>query len=523
MSDDYSAPLAEFVEKRKHITHSRKWHYLRMTAQILAFLLFIYLLIAIRQAGNPLLHDIYFRLDPLVGFSAMIASRSWIPAMALGFIVLLLTLLVGRAWCGWLCPLGSILDWIPARRSRRSKLDPHQNWRQVKHFLLFIIFLSAIFGSLTLIFLDPITLLFRTISSVILPALDFVITTVETWLYNITSIQPAVAWFDDLLRGWLLNDLPFFLPNLALLVFFAGVLALNAIHPRLWCRYLCPLGGLLALVSKVPIFRYKIDDNKCISCQRCAITCPTAAISPEQKFAASSTECITCLDCVEICPTGAITFKAQWGLPQSLGFDPSRRQLLASLGAAAIGTAILRLIPVVDRPQPKLIRPPGASEQQLFNQCIRCGECIKVCPTGVIQPSSSVIEWETIWTPMLVTRLGYCDYSCNACGEVCPTGAITSLSLSKKRETVIGIARIDRERCIPWAEGRECIVCEEMCPIPQKAIHLNGQGKGYRGGQTGSVRLPRVREHLCTGCGICEYQCPVDGESAIRVFPINNK
>ena len=107
-----------------------------------------------------------------------------------------------------------------------------------------------------------------------------------------------------------------------------------------------------------------------------------------------------------------------------------------------------------------------------------------------------------------------------SCEKVCPTGAIASLPLSKKRETVIGIARIDQERCIPWAEGRECIVCEEMCPIPQKAIHLNGQGRGYRGGQTASVHLPRVREHLCTGCGICEYQCPVDGESAIRVFPI---
>ncbi len=161
-------------------------------------------------------------------------------------------------------------------------------------------------------------------------------------------------------------------------------------------------------------------------------------------------------------------------------YDPSRWELLASLGLAAAGAVLLRFLPFLGRHDSKLIRPPGSSEEQLLNKCIRCGECVKVCPTGVIQPSFSPKEWEVLWTPMLTTRLGYCDYSCTSCGEVCPTGAINQLPLDEKQNTVIGIAHIDRQRCIPWADGCECIVCEEMCPTPQKAVHLGGHGRGNR-------------------------------------------
>ena len=69
--------------------------------------------------------------------------------------------------------------------------------------------------------------------------------------------------------------------------------------------------------------------------------------------------------------------------------------------------------------------------------CIRCGACVKVCPTNVLQPASSM-GLEGAWTPVLVPRLGYCDYSCNACGQVCPTGAIPALTLEEKRTRVLG-------------------------------------------------------------------------------------
>jgi MauM/NapG family ferredoxin protein len=237
---------------------------------------------------------------------------------------------------------------------------------------------------------------------------------------------------------------------------------------------------------------------------------------------ANSAECTACLDCMEACPEGAITFSAQPGIDAYKRYDPSRRQFLGTLGLAAAGAVLLRFIPLLGRKEAALIRPPGSSEALLQSKCIRCGLCVRVCPTGVIQPSPNPRNGQSLWTPMLATRLGYCDYSCNACGQVCPTGAIEELPLEERRNRVIGIARIDQRRCIPWSEGRECIVCEEMCPVPQKAIHLNGAGMGNRGGRAGGVALPRVREELCIGCGICEHQCPVAGEAAIRVFPVDS-
>jgi NAD-dependent dihydropyrimidine dehydrogenase PreA subunit len=109
-------------------------------------------------------------------------------------------------------------------------------------------------------------------------------------------------------------------------------------------------------------------------------------------------------------------------------------------------------------------------------------------------------------------RRGYCDYSCNACGRVCPTGAIAALSLAKKRVETIGVAVINEATCIPFKEDRECIVCEEMCPLPEKAIILETEA-GHEADR------PHVRAELCTGCGICEKQCPLNGEAAIRVYP----
>jgi len=265
-----------------------------------------------------------------------------------------------------------------------------------------------------------------------------------------------------------------------------------------------------------------VDEEKCISCQRCATICHTGAIDPAQKYAANSAECTTCFDCVEECPTGAIAFQRHSGLITGQYHDPSRRQFLASIGAAAIGAVLLRTIPDFLKSIPRFLRPPGTNDEKLLSECIRCGECVKVCPTGVIQPGSSASGWNGLWTPVMNMRLGYCDYSCNSCGQVCPTEAIPLLSLAEKRRTRIGKASIDQSRCIPWATGIECIVCEEVCPVPNKAIRLGGGGNGRNRGSDSTdtgVNLPRVRDNDCIGCGICEHHCPVDGESAIKVFP----
>ncbi|MBU2009237.1 MAG: 4Fe-4S binding protein [Chloroflexi bacterium] len=484
----------------------------------MALLLFLYLLFETRQQLNTIIpHDLFFRLNPLAAISAMLASRSWMLPMALAGITLLLTIAVGRAWCGWLCPLGTLLDWIPSRRPNRKGLDISTYWRQGKNIVLFTILLAAAAGNLTLLFLDPITILFRTIASTAAPIANWAVTSAQEWLYQLAALRPALEWSDRLIRGALLSDQPFYLPGLLIALLFAGVLALNAIRPRFWCRYLCPLGALLGLVSRIGLVRQRVNQEQCTKCFRCAVECHTAAIKPERRFVADTAECTTCLDCMEICPAKAISFGGQRAPSLLPRYEPSRRQFLVSLGAAAAGTALLRIPSALGGAHASLVRPPGANEDQLASKCIRCGECARVCPTGVIQPS--VADWEGVWTPRMVTRLGYCDYSCNACGQVCPTGAIAKLALADKQRAVIGIAVVDEKRCIPFAEGRECIVCEEVCPIPEKAIKLEEKAASDSLGRAVLVRQPRVVTDLCTGCGICDYQCPVSGKSAIPIYP----
>jgi ferredoxin len=122
-----------------------------------------------------------------------------------------------------------------------------------------------------------------------------------------------------------------------------------------------------------------------------------------------------------------------------------------------------------------------------------------------------------LWSPTLVPRLGYCDYSCNACGQVCPTGAIPSLDLETKRATKIGTASVDQDRCLPWSQNTPCIVCEEMCPRAPKAIELDTIKMTDVSGQEIELQRPRVIPERCIGCGICEYKCPLEGEAAITV------
>jgi polyferredoxin len=447
---------------------------LRQVVQLSAFLLFLYLLLDARQATSTLLpHDLFFRLDPLVGITAMLASKGWIASMALSGLTLILAFVTGRTWCSWLCPVGTLLDWTPARSPQRNGLDVRSRWRWTKYLVLLTALLGGFLGSLVLLVFDPMTLLFRPVSSAVMPGFSSIITAVERQLYSISFLHPAVDVFDSVVRGSLLTEQPFFAPNLILISLLLGLLALNTLRPRFWCRYLCPLGALLGCLSKFAPIRYKLDSERCTRCQHCAKICPTGAINAQDNFECNSTECTVCLDCMYSCPTKAITFRSRFGLATHQPYNPQRRQLLMSLGSAIIGATLLHLAPGFPQKKPLLIRPPGTSEKELLSKCIRCGECARVCPTGTIQPSLSPAHLEGLWTPALETRLGYCDYACTSCGQVCPTGAIAKLSFEQKQRTIIGTAQIDKNRCTPYAEGGKCIVCEEMCPVPQKAIRLD--------------------------------------------------
>jgi ferredoxin len=145
---------------------------------------------------------------------------------------------------------------------------------------------------------------------------------------------------------------------------------------------------------------------------------------------------------------------------------------------------------------------------------------MKVCPTNVIQPSLSKSGVEGMFTPEMDYRVGFCAWSCNECGKVCPTGAIMPIDLETKRTTKIGRAYIDKNRCIPWADYKTCMVCQELCPVPQKAITFHDVEVVSPDGATVKLGRPEVVPERCIGCGVCENACPVVHESAILVRAI---
>ena len=213
------------------------------------------------------------------------------------------------------------------------------------------------------------------------------------------------------------------------------------------------------------------DTSRCQACYACADVCPVDAIGLGTRPAASSTRPRAEKPSPPAASSLLVGFFAFTGL--------SRRQRNA-----------------------RLIRPPGGrAEDELLALCSRCGQCLKVCPTNVLQPAVSEAGLEGVFTPQMDYRVGPCEWSCNECGKVCPTGAIQPLLLEAKRRTVIGRAFIDRNRCIPWADYKTCLVCQELCPVPDKAIIINTaevvapgrQARPPRPARSGRRALHRLR------------------------------
>jgi MauM/NapG family ferredoxin protein len=240
-------------------------------------------------------------------------------------------------------------------------------------------------------------------------------------------------------------------------------------------------------------------------------------VSAAQGYASDSGECTACMECVADCPQSAIRWAPGRRYAWNRAYDPSRRHALGMVGLGLAGAALAGVTPEAHHPNDTLLRPPGAREADLLSACARCGACMRACPTHGLQPATTEAGLAGFWTPVLVPRLGQCDYACNACGQACPTGAVPLLSLEEKRLTPIGKAFVDRNLCLAWSGRAPCIVCEEMCPLPDKAIVLEAVEAVDPWGNAVTYQAPVVRHERCIGCGICEYRCPVVGEAAIRV------
>lgn len=508
--------------KQKLIPSAQRWVIARKLVQYTSLVAFLYFfIITAHQVAFPGLANLPLRLDPLVAISHFLSSRVFLYGTAISITVILLTVVFGRAWCGWICPLGTILDLFSLKHGRKNPaLDASndKNWRKLKYSLLIAILVAALLGNLTLLVFDPLTILFRTLAASLWPALDQVITLLETGLVGIPVLEEPVIFLDSLIRPVMLPLTPAYSPaSIIYFLFFLSLIGLNYLTPRFWCRYLCPLGGLLGLVSKAAFFRRQVG-QECKGCKLCERVCPTGTIDPRRNYASDPSECTLCMDCLDACPRSSIEFLPSKKLAEWREYDPSRRQALEVFGLTLAGLAVLSVDSRQKNPHPHLIRPPGANQQDILDRCIRCGECVRACPTNALHPALQESGLLGLWSPILIPRLGYCDYSCNRCGQICPTQAIPSLSPDEKRIQVIGKAYIDENRCIAWADHRDCIVCEEMCPLPEKAITIKIGQWSTPDGELYDVKQPQVDRQICIGCGICENKCPLVGEAAIRIY-----
>lgn len=520
---------------------SGRWAALRRACQIAFLLVFVFLVVWTRpvpgQAPAGWL-SAFFLIDPLILVLTWLAAHS-VPWAALWALVTLgVTVVLGRVFCGWICPFGTVHA-IAGRllSPRRRKPDPARDhwsgWHRVKYYLLAGFVAMAIVGSHWGTLFDPLVLLYRSTTAALLPAGQWVVE------------QGSKAVFDaDLGAGKFrlhhLTDVPyqflrdhvFVVPKQAflgawLVVLVFGVLvALNRFRPRFWCRYLCPLGALLGLFAWRPLLRRHTRSEECNQCGICGVNCRGAAAeAPGQDWHPS--ECFGCLNCTSACPRGSLGFVWHWPFGRQTPVAPVGLSRRAALAAAAGGLASLAFFRATPQSRgstfnPLLLRPPGArSELEFLARCTGCGMCIKVCPTGGLQPALFEAGLEGIWTPRLVPQIGYCDHMCNRCGQVCPTQAIEPLPIDEKQSRRIGLAAFDTSRCLPYAYGINCIVCEEHCPVPEKAIYTVEVEILGRDGQKKTVLQPRVDPQKCTGCGVCEHVCPYQDRAAVRVTSAN--
>lgn len=454
---------------------NQRWIRIRQIVQYAALVFFVVLIALTTRnlADSPIKVNLFSLLDPLQAIAATIASRELIPWYGLALLTVVATLVFGRAWCGWFCPLGAILELF----GKPGRLLTKRGWRYVKYGVLFVILLMAIFGSMAFMWFDPITILIRGLAGTLNPA-----------------IQEIRTGFEKPGRIGVVAALPLL-----------TVLGLNLIERRFWCRYLCPLGALVGLIAKVSWIKRRVDKFSCVKCGDCAALCTTGAIETDE-FTSDPAECIVCMDCAAPCPQRAISFATRPGIKGGYEFNPARRELLTSAGTAAAALALIRL-DLLKTENPRLVRPPGVTDEADFlSKCIRCGQCVKACSTKALHPATLEAGWNAFGTPVLVGALGYCSYDCNACGQVCPSGAIPPLDLAEKRQQVMGTAHVVPDLCI------SCKLCFEVCPVEGALLEVETTRNRK------DVIIPEVSSDLCIGCGYCESVCPVEGELAIKVF-----
>ena len=492
---------------------------LRRTSQLLFLLLFFLLFRLTDYSGTddiPYAVNIFFRWDPLVAVSTMLATKELIGLLFPSLIIIAITMVFGRVFCGWLCPLGTLLDGTDALM--KPPVKPGSRIRYVKYGILFVILTASLFGLQLIGFFDPFSILVRGLTFSLDPGMNWAISGIfdtlyvkgPSWLSSVS--EPVYTFLKSILLPY---RQAFYSTSLLSFMILGSIFALEKLGRRFWCRNLCPLGALLALFSRFSFLR-RVPIKSCADCNRCVEECRMDAFQKDGFL--MHEECTLCMDCIYDCENAVSAFRFKRPknkTPMSL----DRRVFMAS-GLAGVTLPVLSNLGIHHRLRDAyLLRPPGVEEEAAFlSRCVRCGECMKVCIQNALQPSFMEGGYEGMFAPRLIPRIGYCEFNCNLCAQVCPTGAIPKMGLPDKQKFVIGKAYFNKSRCLPFAEYTPCIVCEEHCPTYDKAIKFREEPVKDLKGKPITLKQPYVIKELCIGCGICEKVCPLEGQAAVRVM-----
>lgn len=495
------------IKLRTGATAIKKLLFIRRILQVLFLALWLVLFVALRNESlESIPPDLFLITDPLVTLLTLGAAHVFVVAMTTSLVLVVLTLVFGRVFCGYVCPMGTIMDFL-AKMFRpnfnRFSLQQHKKMLQWKYYVLGAMLISALLSYNSTFWLDPLVLLYRGVANGIYPL--FCACMPKELLPDTLTVKPVGVLFG---------------PVLLLLI----VLGLTALTPRFFCRYLCPLGALYGLLSGRSLLRRVVQS--CNGCKvlapgetnlQCAAMCRMGAVSPKKITSTNNHECIRCMACHVACSAKAVSW--QWkgfsSTKKDVPLELSRRSFV-TWSAMAVGTAPLLSLSSRPSKEPRrVIRPPRVLDEELFlDQCVRCLMCVQACPTQTLQPLHLEAGFSGLWTPALAPRVQGCKEDCNACSKVCPTEAIPKFRKDNRDKWAfkMGTAVLNTSLCIAYSEVLFCNACVKICP--NNAITV------AKANQALPERPIAIDFSRCVGCGLCEHACTsvVHGDPAMKTF-----